>query len=191
MTEQSNCPLNNDACATCLEQKSAEMSRRSFVASFIGASAGLIAAVIGTPMLRYILYPVRAASTTKQWTEVGDLNEFDKIDVPVTKTIALTQHDGWREVVTPQPVFVTRSAEGKLKVLSPICPHLGCSVAWRANQNKFVCPCHGGQFAADGSRLSGPPPRGLDHLDVQVQDGKLLVQFEYFRSNVPDRELLS
>jgi menaquinol-cytochrome c reductase iron-sulfur subunit len=78
-----------------------------------------------------------------------------------------------------------------LQVLSPICPHLGCSVAWHENQNKFVCPCHGGQFAPDGKRLSGPPPRGLDALDVQIKDGKLQVQFAYFRSNVPDRQLLS
>ena len=191
MTQQSNCPMNNDACATCLEQKSAQITRRSFVASFMGACAGLIATVIGTPMLRYVLYPVRAASTTNKWTEIGDLTEFDKIDAPVSRTIALTQRDGWREVVTAQPVFVTKSAEGKLQVLSPICPHLGCSVAWRPNQNKFVCPCHGGQFAADGKRLSGPPPRGLDTLDVQVKDGKLEVQFQYFRSNVPDRQILS
>lgn len=191
MTQESNCPLNNDACATCMAQKSAAMSRRSFVASLGGACAGVIATVLGTPMLRYILYPVQTASAASNWTEVGNVAEFEKMEAPVSRTIELTQRDGWREVVAPQPVFVTRSAEGKLQVLSPICPHLGCSVAWRPNQNKFVCPCHGGQFASDGTRLSGPPPRGLDHLDVQVQDGKLLVQFQYFRSNVPDRQRLS
>jgi menaquinol-cytochrome c reductase iron-sulfur subunit len=191
MTQKSNCPLNDDACATCLAQSSAAISRRSFVASLVGACAGVVATVVGTPMLRYILYPVRTASAASNWTEVGNVTEFDKMEAPVSRTIELTQRDGWREVVAAQPVFVTRSAEGKLQVLSPICPHLGCSVAWRPNQNKFVCPCHGGQFAADGARLSGPPPRGLDHLDVQVQDGKLLVQFQYFRSNVPDRQRLS
>lgn len=183
--------MENEACATCMAQKSAEMSRRSFFATFVGVFAGLVATVIGTPMLKYILYPVQEVSATPKWTEVGDVSEFDNIKAPVSKTIALTQRDGWREVVTPQPVFIARTSEGKLQVLSPICPHLGCSVAWRANQNKFVCPCHGGQFDAEGRRLSGPPPRGLDTLDVQVKDGKLEVQFQYFRSNVPDRQLLS
>ena len=191
MRQESSCPMQNEACATCKAQKAADMSRRSFVASFVGAFAGLVATVIGMPILRYILYPVRTVSAARKWTEIGDVSGFDNIDTPVSRTITLTQRDGWREVVTPQPVFVTRTGEGELLVLSPICPHLGCSVAWRANQNKFVCPCHGGQFDADGRHLSGPPPRRLDRLDVQVKDGKLQVQFQYFRSNVPDRQLLS
>jgi menaquinol-cytochrome c reductase iron-sulfur subunit len=142
-------------------------------------------------MLRYILYPVLAGARADKWTEVGEVSEFEKLDTPVTKTIALVQRDGWREVVSDQPVFVSRSSNGMLQVLSPICPHLGCSVAWHEDQSKFICPCHGGQFAADGKRLSGPPARGLDSLDVQIKDGKLQVEFQYFRSNVPDRQLLS
>ena len=191
MTQKCNSDIKNDACAACLEKNSQRVSRRSFFASLLGASAGLIATVIGTPMLRYILYPVQASTKTNTWTEVGEAGEFDSIGGPVTKTTSLTQRDGWREIVSPQSVFVTRSAAGKLQVLSPICPHLGCSVSWHENQNKFICPCHGGQFSADGKSLSGPPPRGLDTLDAQIKDGKLEVQFQYFRSNVPDRQLLS
>lgn len=191
MTEQYSCPLQNDECAVCLAQQSAKITRRSFFASFMGACAGLIAAIIGMPMFRYVLYPVQARSKTDKWTDIGDVSEFQGIDKPVTKTISLVQRDGWREVVSSQSVYVSRSTSGALRVLSPICPHLGCSVAWHENQEKFICPCHGGQFAADGKHLSGPPPRGLDTLDVQIKDGKLQVQFEYFRSNVPNRELLS
>jgi menaquinol-cytochrome c reductase iron-sulfur subunit len=191
MSEKSQCPLQNEECAVCLAQKSVEITRRSFLASLLGAGAGLIATIIGMPMFRYILYPVQAVSRKDKWTEIGDVSEFDNLNVPVTKTISLVQRDGWREVVSNQSVFVSRSGNGMLQVLSPICPHLGCSVAWHENQNKFVCPCHGGQFGPDGKRLSGPPPRGLDALDVQIKDGKLQVQFAYFRSNVPDRQLLS
>ena len=191
MTDEYKCPLQNEECAVCLAQKSTEITRRSFFASMLGACAGLIATIVGMPMFRYILYPVQAVSRSDKWTEVGDVSEFDNLNNPVTKTIPLVQRDGWREVVSNQSVFVSRSANGMLQVLSPVCPHLGCSVAWHENQNKFICPCHGGQFAADGKRLSGPPPRGLDTLDVQVKDGKLQVQFQYFRSNVPDRQLLS
>jgi menaquinol-cytochrome c reductase iron-sulfur subunit len=191
MKDGNSCPLQNEECAVCIAQNSAEITRRSFFASLLGASAGLIAAIIGMPMFRYILYPVQAVSRSDKWTEIGDVSEFDNLNTPVTKTISLVQRDGWREVVSNQSVFVSRSGNGMLQVLSPVCPHLGCSVSWHENQNKFICPCHGGQFAADGKRLSGPPPRGLDTLDVQIKDGKLQVQFEYFRSNVPDRQLLS
>lgn len=191
MKQEYNCPLQNQECAVCLAQKSAEITRRSFFASLMGACAGLIATIVGMPVFRYILYPVQASARSEKWTEIGDVTEFQALDKPVTKTISLVQRDGWREVISNQSVFISRSEKGMLQVLSPICPHLGCSVAWHENQNKFICPCHGGQFSADGKRLSGPPPRGLDTLDVQIKDGKLQVQFEYFRSNVPDRQLLS
>lgn len=178
-------------CEGCLQKEKVQVSRRAFFASLLGVCSGAIASVVGLPLLRYVLYPVRSAAKATKWTLIGDAREFENVSKPVAKTVTLTQRDGWREVVSAQAVYVTRSAEGQLKVLSPICPHLGCSVSWHENQDKFICPCHGGQFSADGSRISGPPPRGLDQLDVQVRDGKLEVQFQYFRPNVPDRQLLS
>lgn len=185
------CVPQNDACAACLEQHAIRVSRRAFFASFLGVFSGAIATVIGIPVLRYVLYPIQGAIRSIKWTEVGDASEFAAIDKPITKIISLVQIDGWREVVSRQSVFVSRSAEGQLQVLSPICPHLGCSVSWHQDQDKFICPCHGGQFSADGSRISGPPPRGLDKLQAQVVGGKLQVEFQYFRSNVSDRQLLS
>ena len=177
MTQESSCDLQNDAGAAGLTKESLQIGRRSFVASLLGVGFGLVATVIGIPTLRFIFYPVLAVSKMSKWTEIGDASEFDNIEGPVTKTISLTQRDGWRDVVSLQSVFVNRLANGGLQVLSPICPHLGCSVAWHASQNKFVCPCHGGQFGADGTRISGPPPRGLDRLETQVKDGKVQVQF--------------
>jgi menaquinol-cytochrome c reductase iron-sulfur subunit len=191
MHMECQCVPRNEACAACLDQHAAKVSRRVFFASFLGVCSGAIATVIGIPMLRYILYPVQAATRAAKWTEVGNASEFANIEKPVTRTISLIQRDGWREVVSRQSVFVSRSADGQLKVLSPVCPHLGCSVSWHQDQDRFICPCHGGQFSADGSRISGPPPRGLDKLEAQVVDGKLRVEFQYFRSNVPDRQLLS
>lgn len=191
MTPECELVSQNDACGECMKKEQAQVSRRAFSASLLGVCSGAIATVVGLPVLRYVLYPVQAAAKASKWTEVGDASDFEKIDKPVMKTILLTQRDGWREVVSQQPVFVSRAEAGHFQVLSPICPHLGCSVSWHADKDRFICPCHGGQFSADGSRISGPPPRGLDKLDAQVKDGKLEVQFQYFRSNVPDRELLS
>jgi len=142
-------------------------------------------------MFRFVLYPVYAKDSGKEWSHVGDASEFANSKGPVSKTINFSVRDGWREVVSSQSVYVNKTAEGQLQVLSAICPHMGCSVGWQASQGKFVCPCHGGQFAPDGRHLSGPPPRGLDNLRTQVKDGKLQVQFEYFRSNVPNQETLS
>ena len=178
-------------CPGCRTENLADVGRRSFIGVLLGMSSLLIAAIVGTPLFRFIFFPVYAKSTTGNWSDVGSIGEFEKVDEPIVKTVAFAQHDGWREVVSTQTVYVSRDATGQLQVLSAICPHLGCSVAWQPGQGRFVCPCHGGQFTPDGKHVSGPPPRPLDNLKAQISDGKLQVRFEYFRSNVPNRESLS
>jgi menaquinol-cytochrome c reductase iron-sulfur subunit len=191
MTHESETNRGAKDCSAHLTSNVVDIGRRSFIGALLGMGSLMIGAIIGTPLLRYVLYPVYAKSSNSEWSDVGDIGEFDKANEPVSKTIEFAQRDGWREVVSSQSVYVNRTADGKLQVLSAICPHLGCSVAWKESQSKFVCPCHGGQFKADGCHISGPPPRGLDSLKAQVKNGKLQVQFEYFRSNVPNQETLS
>jgi menaquinol-cytochrome c reductase iron-sulfur subunit len=173
------------------EQVGVTGDRRSFFGVLLGIGSAGMGAILAVPVLRYVLYPIYAKATGSEWSDVGDAGEFAGGKEPVRKTITFTQRDGWREVVSAQSVYVSRAADGHLEVLSAICPHLGCSVSWQAGQDKFVCPCHGGEFKADGQHISGPPPRSMDRLPTQIKNGKLQVRFEYFRSNVPNQELLS
>lgn len=167
------------------------INRRSFFAVLLGIGTAGMGALLAVPVLRYVLYPLYAKSGKSTWSPIGTMDEFSDLSQPILKPLDLKQLDGWREVDSSQTVYVTRGADGKLAVLSAICPHLGCSVAWQRAQSQFVCPCHGGRFSADGKHVSGPPPRGMDPLPNKVVDGKLMVKFEYFRENVPNREVLS
>lgn len=54
------------------------------------------------------------------------------------------------------------------------CTHAGCTVEWRDTERKFVCPCHGAEFAANGSVTRLPATEPLEELRV-VQDGKGLI----------------
>ena len=49
------------------------------------------------------------------------------------------------------------------------CTHLGCTVAWKAEQNRFVCPCHGSQYDNQGRVVHGPARRDLSLLTVVVK----------------------
>jgi Rieske Fe-S protein len=167
------------------------INRRSFFGTLLALGTAGMGALLAVPVLRYVLYPLYARSRQSEWSAAGEMTEFASLTEPIRRTIAFSRRDGWREVLSSQSVYVTRGADGQLKVLSAICPHLGCSVSWQPGQGEFVCPCHGGRFAADGKHISGPPPRGMDSLPHEIQEGKLLVHFDYFRSNVPNREVLS
>lgn len=57
--------------------------------------------------------------------------------------------------------------------ISIICTHLGCIV--KPTPNGFECPCHGSAFAADGSVVRGPAPRGLSWVKVSANGGTVVV----------------
>lgn len=59
--------------------------------------------------------------------------------------------------------------------LNAVCTHLGCVVPWSAANNKFMCPCHGSQYAPNGAVVRGPAPLplALAHCDV-AEDGKIM-----------------
>jgi glycine/D-amino acid oxidase-like deaminating enzyme/nitrite reductase/ring-hydroxylating ferredoxin subunit len=53
-------------------------------------------------------------------------------------------------------VAAFRDDSGQLHLRSAACTHLGCHVHWNSFERCWDCPCHGSQFAPDGSALNGP-----------------------------------
>jgi quinol---cytochrome c reductase iron-sulfur subunit, bacillus type len=169
----------------------ASPARRSFLGVLLAAGTASVGALLAVPLIRFVLHPLLRVTTPLSWSEVGDANEFAAATAPVKKLITVEQRDGWRKIVSEKAVYVIKQADGQLAVLSSICPHLGCSVAWRTENNEFLCPCHGGLFAGDGKLLGGPPPRGMDRLESKIEEGMLKVHYQYFRQLVPDKEVIA
>lgn len=66
------------------------------------------------------------------------------------------------------PCILVRPAAETFVAYSRICTHADCPVYYRPQQNAFECPCHQGFFSvADGSVLSGPPPRPLPRIILE------------------------
>jgi len=55
-----------------------------------------------------------------------------------------------------------------------LCTHLGCIPAYVADDKKFKCACHGGEFDASGHQIFGPPPSPLEIPPFKI-DGTNLV----------------
>ncbi|MGA2694907.1 MAG: Rieske (2Fe-2S) protein [Terriglobales bacterium] len=184
--DQSNLqPCGPDASAV------ADPGKRSFLAALLGIGAATMTAVLALPLMRYVLFPLVAKTTEIQWSDIGPVAELQPGSAPVKRLIQVEQRDGWRKLVSEKAVYVVQDGSGKLRVLSPICPHLGCSVGWQEASNHFVCPCHGGTFAEDGTRISGPPRRSMDTLETKIEDGVLKVHYQYFQQLVPTRQVVS
>lgn len=61
---------------------------------------------------------------------------------------------------------VYRKPDGELVTLSPVCPHLGCIVAWNAAAQTWDCPCHGSRFGPTGQVMTGPAESSLEPQEL-------------------------
>jgi cytochrome b6-f complex iron-sulfur subunit len=73
------------------------------------------------------------------------------------------------------PEVLVRFPDGRFVAYSAVCSHQGCTVAYRPQIRKLVCPCHGGVYdpAQGGAVISGPPPLPLAKIKVEVRNGKV------------------
>lgn len=59
--------------------------------------------------------------------------------------------------------------------INAVCTHLGCVVPWNGSENKFICPCHGSQYNAEGKVVRGPAPLSLALAHAEVTDADKVV----------------
>ncbi len=172
-------------------ERTVSRDRRSFLGVLIGVGTVGVGALLSIPLVRFALHPILAKTTETAWSDLGLPDDFASLASPMKRLIKVEQRDGWRRIISEKSVYVTKGANGQLRVLSSICPHLGCSITWNDAKTQFVCPCHVGVFAPDGALVSGPPPRAMDELETKVEDGRLKVRHQYFRQLVSTKEVLA
>lgn len=80
--------------------------------------------------------------------------------------------------VNQNSVIVVRDAKRKnaVSAVNPTCPHKGCKVDWSGTDKALKCPCHGAQFAADGSLLKGPAKAPLTAYVAKTEGTNVLVK---------------
>jgi Rieske Fe-S protein len=57
-------------------------------------------------------------------------------------------------------------------VLTATCTHEACTINGFAN-SRYLCPCHGSQYSADGNVVQGPAVQSLQQFPSSVTDGVL------------------
>jgi cytochrome b6-f complex iron-sulfur subunit len=67
--------------------------------------------------------------------------------------------------------YLARLPDGGFLALSRECTHLGCTVPWIDEEQRFVCPCHASSFDVRGDVVSPPAPRALDRFAIRIENG--------------------
>jgi Rieske Fe-S protein len=185
---------NGGDFATAANQSTAEvesLTRRSFLGVLLGFGSVVVGTALSVPLIRFALHPLLTKTTEIGWSEIGKIDEFASLTAPLKKLIRVEQRDAWRKIISEKAIYVLPMKNGAVRVLSPICPHLGCSIPWNEAKQQFICPCHVAVFTMDGAKISGPAPRSMDDLESKVEDDVLKVRYQYFRQLIPTKEVLS
>ena len=138
-------------------------SRRRWLTYLLGTSLGASVISFMYPVLRYLVPPVSSEPS---------LSEIE-LDV---KASDIPPNSGRIVPFAGKPVVLFRTAAGELKALTATCTHLACTVQFRAERSDIWCACHNGVYDANGTNISGPPPRPLTRLDVAVRGEKVVIR---------------
>ena len=71
--------------------------------------------------------------------------------------------------------YLVRRTDGGFLALSRQCTHLGCTVPWDGDEQRFICPCHASAFDINGDILKSPAGRALDRYPLTIENNQLLV----------------
>ena len=136
-----------------------EVTRREF-ARYLVAGAGVMAA---------------GNLGFAAWTQLRTINTGEPraliplADVAVGDTYLFTYPSD------NDPAILLRLADDDVVAFSQKCTHLGCVVYFQADEDRWHCPCHEGNFdTLTGDVLSGPPTRPLGRIDVEVRDDGMI-----------------
>jgi Rieske Fe-S protein len=136
-----------------------EVTRREF-ARYLVVGAGAIA--VGNIGL--------AAWTQLRSINTGSPTAIVALDaVPIGSTY-LFDYPG-----DADPAILLRLADQEVVAFSQKCTHLGCVVYHQADENRWHCPCHEGNFdTVTGDVISGPPTRPLGRIDVEIREDGMI-----------------
>lgn len=153
----------------------ADETRRGFMFKIGAGIMTLGGLVVAAPVVGYIFAPaVKDWKKRRSWVDLGRIDQY-----PIGQTVLATYtnpvHGPTAGKSEELPCWVRRIDASSFQIFYINCAHLGCPVHWFQESRLFMCPCHGGVYYEDGSRASGPPPRGLFEYDWQIVRNRLYV----------------
>lgn len=147
--------------------------RRRFLSRLSLALSGVIGAIIGIPIVSFLLAPL-LRKPEEEWRPVGPVTTFK-----VAETVEVVVEDpsplAWAGLASKTAVWLRRESESQFIAFAVNCTHLGCPVRWLQDANLFMCPCHGGVFYRDGQVAGGPPQEPLVQYPVRIRNSQVEV----------------
>ena len=138
-----------------------KITRNDFLTKAITSWFILIFTPIIYGIIKYIVPPKLddEKAQKKQVAKVSDITETAPKIIRVNK----------------KPVILIKTKDGQIRALSAVCTHLGCLVEYHPELTRFHCNCHGSEFDLEGKNISGPAPKPLQALRVEVKSDDVII----------------
>ena len=131
-----------------------EVTRREFARYLVGGAVVMAAGNVGLAA----------------WTQLRSINTGEPRAIVALGDVAVGDTYLFQYPAEHDPAILVRLADREIVAFSQKCTHLGCVVYYQADQDRWHCPCHEGNFdTRTGAVLSGPPPRPLGRIDVEIR----------------------
>ena len=169
-------------------------------ASLIGLSAAMGAALT-LPVLGFMVLP-SFTDVEEEEIDLGPIENFREGEYVIATYLANPEQGE----VSRRTAFVRFNGftdrGPSYTILYSRCVHLGCPVQPNGPIDEesmtkigdvelrpvlaqsFGCPCHGGQYNAEGNRTAGPPVRSMDRYRFSIRNGRLILHDLYAVGNV-------
>ncbi len=169
--------------------------RGAFLTAATLGLGGVVGAGIMLPSLGFAVLPSFVGDTVSNHdVDLGPLSSFPEgTFVIATYLEAPEQGEVSRRTAFVRNNGPAESGAPSFTALFSRCVHLGCPVQPNGPIDEdamtevdgvelrpvlaasFGCPCHGGQYDAEGNRTAGPPVRSLDRYEFSIKNGNLVL----------------
>ena len=150
------------------KQKDDQLSRRDFLKMGVGALSLVALLEVGGASLLF-MKPRSSEGEFGGMVTAGTVESFP--------TGSVTEFPDGR-------FYLVRASDGGFLAVYRRCTHLGCTVNWEPDQNRFFCPCHASTFDIHGEVENPPAPRALDTFPIQIEESQVIVD----TSNIQNRD---
>jgi len=173
-----------------IEPSRSNPDRRTALRALVTLGGCAYAGVIAVPAAQFLAPSAADGQGNARWIRVGRLADLPQGE-PRRLAVVGDERDAFNVTKDQQlgAIWVVREGD-KVRAMSAVCPHLGCSIDIGADKKSFSCPCHTSRFSLGGAAESGPSPRAMDPLDVRVAEGFVEVDFKRFRLGIAERQVV-